>query len=68
MLSGDVRSLPYLVSSGDVITLPYLVMSGEVRGLYLVRSGGETVPNLARSKGFRAVGQKRGDVLRRLLH
>ena len=54
--------------SGDVMVLPYLVISGEVRGLYFERSGGETVPNLDRSMGLRAVGQNSGDVLRRLLH
>ena len=50
------------------MVLPYLAMSGEVMGLYLMRSGDVTPPNLVRSNGLSAVGQKRGEVLRRLLH
>ena len=67
-MSGDVISLPYLTRSGDVMLLPYLVMSGEVMGLYLMMSGDVSPPNLVKSKGLRAVGQKRGEVLSKLLH
>ena len=48
--------------------LLYLVRSGDVMGEYFKMSCGVTPPNFARSKGFRAVGQKRGEVFRRLLH
>ena len=67
-MSGEVTSLPYLAKSGEVIFLPYLAISGEVKGLYLMMSGDGTPPNLVRSNGFSAVGQKSGDVLSRLLH